>query len=52
LTEEEQAAITSETAAIKLMKEHTSAIRRPIIETGKDYLVRFNEEEYKSKLLK
>ena len=52
LSDDEKATITNEAAAVKLMKEHTSAIRRPIVETGNDYLIRFNEEEYKIKLLK
>ena len=40
-----QTATNNATAAIRLMKEHTSLIRRPIIEQGKIIFVGFNEEE-------
>jgi arsenate reductase len=51
LSEEEQNAVKSEASAIKVMMENTSAIKRPVIEAGGKYLVRFNEEEYKKHLL-
>jgi arsenate reductase (glutaredoxin) len=44
--------ITSQPKAIQLMTENTSLIKRPIIEAGDDYLIRFNEEEYAQNLLK
>jgi arsenate reductase (glutaredoxin) len=52
LGEDDKNAVTSEAKAIQLMTANTSVIKRPIIETGDDYLVRFNEEEYAGKLLK
>ena len=36
--------------AIRLMMEHTSIIKRPIIETGNNLLVGFNEEQYNKQL--
>jgi Spx/MgsR family transcriptional regulator len=36
--------------AIKLMKEHTSMIKRPVIEGGKTLLVGFDEQTYKEAL--
>jgi arsenate reductase len=47
LEEEVQNSITTQTAAIKLMKENTSIIKRPIIEKeGKIVVIRFDEAEY------
>ncbi|MFA6059717.1 MAG: ArsC family reductase [Taibaiella sp.] len=47
LEEEVQNSITTQTAAIKLMQEHTSIIKRPIIEKeGKIVAIRFDEAEY------
>jgi len=45
-------AVTDQSAAIKLMMEHTSIIKRPII-TKDDTIVaiRFNEEEYRKVFL-
>ena len=43
----EQEEITSKTAAIKLMMEHNSIIKRPVIENGDQLIVGFNEEEFK-----
>jgi len=40
-----QSATNNATAAIRLMKEHNSLIRRPIIEQGKQLFAGFNEEE-------
>lgn len=52
LSDDEKAAITTEAAAIKLMMEQNSVIRRPVIEVGKKKLIRFNEQEYVETLLK
>lgn len=41
----EQAMITNQTAAIQLMIENTSIIKRPVLEIGKTMLVGFNETE-------
>lgn len=42
-----QAAITNQATAIKLMMEHTSVIKRPIITKGDDIVaIRFNEATY------
>jgi arsenate reductase (glutaredoxin) len=51
LTNEEKAVVTNEKAAINLMVDKTSSIKRPIIEANGKYLIRFNEEEYKDVLL-
>jgi arsenate reductase len=43
-----QQKVTSESAAIKLMKEKTSVIKRPLIEENDKVLtLGFNEEEYR-----
>jgi len=46
----EQAKATNQAAAIKIMMEHNSIIKRPVIESGKDILVGFNEEQYNKHL--
>ncbi|MGE0773022.1 MAG: ArsC family reductase [Cyclobacteriaceae bacterium] len=46
-----QARITSEKAAIELMQEKTSVIKRPLVEkNGKVLLLGFDESEYKKSL--
>ena len=51
LDEKVQAKVTSESAAIVLMKEKTSVIKRPLIEkNGKVLLLGFDEETFASKL--
>ena len=52
LSDDEKEAITTESAAIKLMMEHNRVIRRPVIEAGKKKIIRFNEDEYSATLLK
>jgi arsenate reductase len=47
LPEAEQKKVTDQTEAIKIMMEHNSIIKRPVIEIGQKILVGFNEEEYK-----
>ncbi len=42
----EQAKANDQAAAIKIMKENNSIIKRPVIESGKDLLVGFKEEQY------
>jgi arsenate reductase len=44
LSKEQQDAVTGEAAAIKLMHENTSLIKRPVIESGKELLVGFDEK--------
>jgi arsenate reductase (glutaredoxin) len=51
LTANEQASAESESGAIAVMVAHPSAIKRPIIETGSDYLIGFDEAAYQSKFL-
>lgn len=46
----EQQKATSRQQAVTLMMEHTSIIKRPIIETGNNLLVGFNEEQYNKQL--
>jgi arsenate reductase len=51
LDEATQARIKNETAAIALMKEKTSVIKRPLIEKdGKVVVLGFDEEEYAKRL--
>lgn len=51
LDESVQKKITNEKAAIALMQEKTSVIKRPLIEkNGKVILLGFAEDEYKKKL--
>jgi arsenate reductase (glutaredoxin) len=48
LSEADQLKVTNEKAAIEVMKEKTSIIKRPLIEKNdKVMTVGFNEEEYK-----
>lgn len=47
----EQAKAISQAEAIKIMMENNSIIKRPVIESGKDLLVGFKEEQY-MKILK
>jgi arsenate reductase len=51
LTVEQQNEAANPEASKALMKEYTSLIKRPIIETGDTIVVGFNEEEYQEKLL-
>ena len=46
LTPEQQSAITTQTAAINLMAEKPSIIKRPVIETGGKLVVGFDEGEF------
>lgn len=53
LSKEDQMAIDSADAAIVYLMEHTSAIKRPIVEqNGKAILLGFNEEAYQAQLNK
>ena len=53
LSKEEQSNINSADSAIPYLIEHTSAIKRPIIEIdGKAVLLGFKEEEYQALLAK
>lgn len=47
LSPELQASIVDEAAAVNLMQEHTSLIKRPIIEHSDFILLGFIEEEFK-----
>lgn len=42
----EQEKITSQPAAIQLMMNNTSIIKRPVLENGKQLLIGFSEKEY------
>ncbi len=46
LSEDQQEKITNEEAAIELMIEKPSIIKRPVIEGSKELVVGFEEEEY------
>ena len=45
--DDETKASINKTAAIDIMAENTSIIKRPVIETGDTILVGFSEDEYK-----
>lgn len=47
LDEAEQKKVTNQLSAIKLMMEHNSIIKRPIIEFDKNIVVGFNKDEIK-----
>ena len=47
LSEAEQKKVIDQTTAIKIMMQHNSIIKRPVIEYDKVLLVGFSEEEYK-----
>ncbi|MEP7165261.1 MAG: Spx/MgsR family RNA polymerase-binding regulatory protein [Ferruginibacter sp.] len=46
LTEKEQAGVTSQAGAIKIMITHNSIIKRPVIEIKDNILVGFDEPAY------
>ena len=50
LTSTEQAGVTNEAAAIKIMINNNTIIKRPVIESGKKLIVGFNEENYSKQL--
>jgi arsenate reductase len=47
-----QQSITTEQAAFELMKEKTSVIKRPVVETGKGIIQGFSPELYQQQLEK
>ena len=52
LSAQQQEAIVNEKAAIALMMDHTSIIKRPVVEANGKYLLRFDEQQYRETLLK
>lgn len=51
LTKEEQDGITDQASAVLLLVQHTSAIKRPVVEVnGKPLLISFNELAYEKAL--
>lgn len=44
--------VKNETEAVKIMKAHTSIIKRPVIEFNEEIIVGFNEKEYLETILK
>lgn len=52
LPAEEQQKVTNEKAAIELMIEKPSVIKRPVIESGGKLIVGFDDEEYSRDLKK
>jgi arsenate reductase len=46
ISPEEQAKANTQAGAIKLMTEHTSMIKRPVIETSGTILIGFKEDAY------
>ena len=51
LTEREQARADTVQGAIALMVAQRSAIKRPIVETGSEYLIGFDEAAYQAQFL-
>ena len=51
LSEEEKASITNKSKAVKLMMTNTSLIKRPVLETGKGYMLGFKADDWAKKLL-
>lgn len=51
LTPGEQAKAATPAGAIKLMQEHTSLIKRPVLENADSILIGFKEDAYKKALL-
>ena len=47
-----QQTINNQQAATRLMQEHTSLIKRPVIELNDSLLIGFDEVVYNNKLLK
>lgn len=50
LSEADKAAVTKESTAIELMMQHTSMIKRPIVESGNTLLLGFNADEWLKQL--
>ena len=50
LSEAEQKKAVNQSAAIKLMMENNSIIKRPVIEVNNDIIIGFNEDEIKKSL--
>ncbi|MBX3254309.1 MAG: Spx/MgsR family RNA polymerase-binding regulatory protein [Chitinophagaceae bacterium] len=51
LSNTEQARANSQSGAVKLMKEHTTLIKRPIVEKGKTLIVGQDDKRYEAELL-
>lgn len=51
LPEAEKAAVQDESSAIAAMTKHTSLIKRPIVEGGRQLLIRFDAQAYHDALL-
>ena len=45
LSKQEQDAVVDETSAINLLLQNTSLIKRPVIESGKNLLIGFDEKQ-------
>ena len=48
LADAEKAAVTDETAAIQLMQDQPSAIKRPVLEVNGAYHIGFSENQYQA----
>ena len=51
LSEEEKNGVVDEASAIEFLKDSTSAIKRPIVESNGKHLMRFDEAKYAEALL-
>ncbi len=49
-TDEQRASISDQEAAIKLMIENTSVIKRPLVDSGKEFLLGFKPDVWLSVL--
>lgn len=50
LAPEEQTSVVDQQSAIELLQRHTSAIKRPVIESPNGIILGFDEAEYRTKL--
>ena len=49
-TDEQKASISDQKAAVRLMMENTSLIKRPLVDSGKEFLLGFKPEVWLSAL--
>ena len=51
LDDQEKESVKDQKSSVTFLAEKTSAIKRPIVESNGNYLIRFDEQEYSKKLL-
>ncbi len=52
LDDEKKNAVKNQRTAIKVMREHSSSIKRPVIESDGELLIGYNEDQYREILKK